>query len=459
MAEVGTGIVVQKFGGTSVATPEAREQAARKAIEARYRGQFPVLVVSAIGRKGAPYHTDTLIELGREIDPDIEPRELDLLMACGEIISTVVMAATIKAMSRLETVALTGGQAGITTDGVFGKARIVSVNPSQILSSVRERKIPIIAGFQGVSREDSEPGKPHTHGAITTLGRGGSDTTAAAVAAALEADACEIYTDVDGVMTADPRIVPEARTLRTVSYAEICEMAHQGARVLHPRCAEIAMEHRIPLWVKNTFSDSPGTLITETAQEERTSPVTGVVNSGPVAHVTLAIAEEEDRAQVALELYRLLATADISIYFLSATAETISFVVDRDRLRNLRDVLNGVVIPVEHDGRLRFYVVCADPRSPVFAVQERILTREGRAFHTQVVQVEIGENARIVSLIGSGMQNTVGIMARVARTLNDAGVTVQQMADSKISLSCLVSEEQMVTAVRALHEEFIEHGQ
>ena len=216
-------IKVLKFGGTSVDTPEHRRTVAQHAIRARGEGFDPVVVVSAIGRAGAPYATDTLLSELRGIDAGVPPaaRELDLMMACGEIISTVMLAQTLNAAGTPAT-ALTGGQAGIVTDAVFGDARITSINPHYVISTLREGQIPVVAGFQGVT----DPGTGR-HGAITTLGRGGSDTTASALGAALRAEAVEIYTDVPGVMTADPRVCADAFTLPEVSYEEIAEMSHQ----------------------------------------------------------------------------------------------------------------------------------------------------------------------------------------------------------------------------------------
>jgi aspartate kinase len=249
-------ILVQKFGGTSVDNEEHRQMAATRVARAIQNGWSVVVVVSAIGRQGAPYATDTLVGTLKNVDPAVPPssREMDLMMACGEIISTVVMAQTLRAMG-FDTVALTGGQAGIATDYDFGNARILSIDPSYVVRMLEAGKLVLVAGFQGVTQ----------HGAVTTLGRGGSDTTASALGAALKPYAdevgVEIYTDVDGVKTADPRLVSDARTLSCASYEEVAEMAHMGAKVVHPRAAEIANQYDLPLWVKSTFIEAPGTLI------------------------------------------------------------------------------------------------------------------------------------------------------------------------------------------------------
>jgi aspartate kinase len=239
-------IIVQKFGGTSVATPLQREKAARKVMESRANGYSPVVVVSAMGRKGEPYATDTLLGLIKDIHENADPREQDLIMSCGEVISTVIMTETLRKMG-CDAVGLTGGQAGIITDESFGNTRIVEVHPQRVMDYLKLGKVVVVAGFQGISKS----------GEITTLGRGGSDTTAAALAVALGAEAVEIYTDVEGVMTADPKMVPEARPLTVVSYSEIVEMAHLGAKVVHPRAVEIAMEGGVPIRIKASQKGHP----------------------------------------------------------------------------------------------------------------------------------------------------------------------------------------------------------
>ena len=290
-------IKVMKFGGTSVATAEARMQSAMRVISAKDQGFRPVVVVSAIGRKGAPYATDTLINLLNEIDPNVDPdpRELDLLVACGEILSAVVFAHTLKTLGH-SAMAFRGGQAGIRTDGVYGNARIVSINPVALLKSIGGGHIPVVCGFQGVFVDG--PGMPG--GELTTLGRGGSDTTGAALGAALKAEAVEIFTDVDGVKTADPDAVRNAPTLRTVTYDEVAEIAHLGAKVVHPRAAEIAMMYGIPLWVKNTFSDDEGTQIVPKS-EFPGRRVTGVTHTGKLVYLQFDLsgaASEQERVML-----------------------------------------------------------------------------------------------------------------------------------------------------------------
>jgi aspartate kinase (EC 2.7.2.4) len=232
-------IIVQKFGGTSVATHEVRLKAVQKIINAKRSGFQPVVVVSAIGRRGEPYATDTLIDYATDIYQDIHPREKDLIMSCGEIISAVVMSNTLKSKG-YEARALTGGQAGIITNSQYTDADILEIRPDKIYQIIENGRIPVVAGFQGVTAD----------GEITTLGRGGSDVTAVALGEALSASCIEIYTDVDGIMTADPRIVSNASVIQHISYSDVLEMASEGAKVIHPRAVEFAMRSNIPVFIK-----------------------------------------------------------------------------------------------------------------------------------------------------------------------------------------------------------------
>ncbi len=445
-------VTVQKFGGSSLADEQGRFAAAQRVIATRHEGLCPVVVVSAMGRYGMPYATDTLIQFANAIGPNVAQRELDLLLACGEIISTVVMAHTIRHLSGINTVAVTGGQAGIVTDWNFGSARIRSISPDYLQHCIDREKVPVVAGFQGVTERDAHG----VHGAITTLGRGGSDTTAVALAVALEAECAEIYTDVDGVLTADPDIVPHAGTLSEISFEEICEMAYLGAKVLHPRAAEIAMNHDLPLWVRATKGQSPGTLIS--GHESRgTRVVTGVAHSGAVSQVTLDVPSEEDKPHIEYELFRLLATAEIPVYLISTAPTTISFVLDRSNLEKLKAVLNAVVVPVKRPGEpgVRVYIVRIGEGSATFDVQ-RSMIEATPEMESRVVSATISPNARIVSLIGPLLQDTRGVMARLVRALGQQGIDILQTADSRLSLSVLVSDAQTSSAVSALHREFIE---
>lgn len=402
-------VVVQKFGGTSVATPQAREAVVQRVMEAIERGVTPVVVVSAMGRAGDPYATDTLIDLARSVFPDTAPRELDLLISCGEIISAVVMANTLKRAGLEKVVVLTGGQAGIITDRRFGDARILRVEPDHLNRHLERGDIVVVAGFQGVAET----------GDITTLGRGGSDTTAAALGVALRAEAVEIFSDVDGVKTADPRIVPEARTLRVVSYEEVLQMAHEGARVIHPRAVELAMRANLPLRVRNTFSSEPGTLIAHAYESDSSRPawrnggaITGVTHQTGVAQVLISPPLTE-QAGADVRIFRPLAEAGISVDLVTVSPERKSFVVSEADAPRAKQLL------------------------------------EQRGF-----QVRLRSGCAKVSVVGTGMRGLPGVMAGVVEALDEAGVEILQTADSHMTISCLVRGEDVERAVRALHARF-----
>jgi len=401
-------IVVQKFGGRSVGTAEARRLAAERVKEAIEAGLRPVVVVSAIGRMGEPYATDTLLSHLNAVDPGTEPsaRERDMLMACGEIISTVIMAQTLKTAG-LKAVALTGAQAGILTDYSYGDAQIIDIDPAYIRKLLFDDEVDavVVAGFQGVTDQ----------GAITTLGRGGSDTTASALAVALGAEAIEIYTHVNGVMTADPETAPEARTLSMVTYEEVCNMAHLGAKVLHPRAAEIAMLHQIPLWVKSSFERAQGTLVAPLAQIQPPTKrnVTGVATIAKVVYYTLTGLEPATRGEIDYRVFNALGEAGISMYLNSLGPSTSSFLVDQS-----------------HAGRV-----------------DAILERLGLPF-------ECDEDCEMVSLVALNMWEEPGFLLQIARALYEREIDVLQMADSECSVSCLVHRKDASLAVKALHDDF-----
>jgi len=397
-------IIVQKFGGTSVSTPERRSLVADRVERAVKDGFATVVVVSAMGRQGDPYATDTLIQLANAACPELAPREMDLLLSCGELLSSVIMAGTLKARGLPATV-LTGGQAGIFTDDNFGNAHILRVDPAAMLKRLREDQVVVVAGFQGRTEQ----------GEVTTLGRGGSDTTAAAVGGALKAEVVEIYTDVDGVKTADPRLVPEARTLTVTTYDEIAQMAHYGAKVVHPRAVEIAMQRRVPLRIKSTFADGPGTLITYSVEAagahwselHSDKPVTGVTHVGGLAQVSLQVGDD------LLDLFRTLAGAGISVDLINVSPGAASFCIDELKLERAQALLRGLgLAPATTPG-------CAK-----------------------------------VSVVGSGMRGRPGVMAKVVEALAGAGVPILQTADSHVTISCLVEAAQLKGAVQALHTVF-----
>lgn len=404
-------ILVQKFGGTSVATPAQRARAAAKVLEAKSRGYSPVVVVSAMGRMGEPYATDTLIELIRNVYREVDGRELDLVLSCGEVISTIVMAQTLRAAG-CPAVGLTGAQAGIITDDNFGNTSILEVRPERVVEHIRGGRVVVVAGFQGATRS----------GEVTTLGRGGSDTTAAALAVALGAEVIEIYTDVEGIMTADPRMVPDARSLRVMTYREVVEMAHLGAKVVHPRAVEIAMEGGAPIRIRNTFSDEPGTLVTSTGSSPDSSVIrsdkvaTGVAHLTNVAQIRIDSSRDVNESGIVGRLFRALAGAGISVDLINVFPELICFTVSEDASDAAVGVLEGLRI-------------------------------EG-------LTVRAMRGCAKVSVVGAGMRGVPGVMARVVEALAEAKVPIYQTSDSHASISCLVRKEDMQKAMRGLHREF-----
>lgn len=399
-------ILVQKFGGTSVGTAERRNQVVRHIIRAREAGYRPVVVVSAMGRAGDPYATDTLLQLVARGKDGTSPRELDLLMSCGEVIAAIVLVQALREQN-MPARAYTGAQAGIVTDNHFGCARIIEVKPERIREAIREEVVPVVAGFQGQTQD----------GEITTLGRGGSDTTAAALGVALQAELVEIFTDVDGIMTADPRIEPQARILETVTYREIAEMAHLGARIIHPRAVEIAMEGHIPIRIRATGSSSPGTLICDggsgSVEIKGDKVVTGIAHVGGMAQVKIETTADFNESQLALGIFQTLAQAGISLDMIYVSPHLISFIVESYEVKRVRALLN---------------------RFPV--------------------EVGIKTELAKVSAVGAGMRGVPGVMARVIRALHRAGVNIYQTTDSHANISCLVRESDLEKAVQALHRQF-----
>jgi aspartate kinase len=442
-------VKVMKFGGTSVATPEARLQSAMRVVSAREQGFAPVAVVSAMGRKGAPYATDTLLNLLREVDPNIEPdgREMDLMIACGEIISAVIFAHTLKTLGH-RAQAFRGGQAGIRTDGVYGNARIIGINPISLFRSIEEGNIPVVCGFQGIYvTGDGSPG-----GELTTLGRGGTDTTGAAIGAAMRAEAVEIFTDVDGVKTADPDYVKHAPTLRTVTYDEVAEMAHLGAKVVHPRSAEIAMNYDIPLWVKNTFSDDPGTEIV-TRERFPGRRVTGVSHTGKLVYMQFDLTEanEAHRRELEAKIYEMGSQNSVNLYMLNLSPSGTGFAVPRSQYAMVRDLLDGLVVPLQDGDKPTVYLFQIGAPSKEVEIQASLLSALGEV---KRLKAALTEGCTMVSLIGHEYMQQAGLFHSVLRTLMDHHIPVLQTSDSDFSLSVLVPESDANRAVRALHDRF-----
>jgi aspartate kinase len=388
-AHVGT--LVLKFGGTSVADPEKIRRVAARLVAAKRAGARVVGVVSAMGQ-----HTDELVALAREVSPRPEPRELDMLISVGERVSCALVAMAISDLDQ-QAISLTGSQAGIVTDTVHGKAKIVEVRGDRIHKALDEDKIVLVAGFQGVSTEFN----------ITTLGRGGSDTTAVALAAALSADACEIYTDVDGVFTADPRIVSDARKLHAVSYEEMLEMAASGARVLALRSVEFARNHGVKLHVRSTFTEETGTWITE--EDER------MLEKAMISGVTHTLEEAVYRVEGVdrADLFSALAEAPVSV-------DTI----------------------IQTDGPILFSAPVED-REQTAAVLDRL----GAKWNEQ-------DGLGKVSVIGAGMKSHPGIAARTFATLRDLGLEPQLVATSPIKIAFYVPKDEVERAVKGLHDAF-----
>ncbi|MGA8847784.1 MAG: aspartate kinase [Nocardioides sp.] len=408
------GIVVQKYGGSSVADAAAIKRVARRIVEAKKAGNDVVVAVSAMGDT-----TDDLLGLAEAVSPLPPAREMDMLLTAGERISMALVAMAISDLG-FSARSFTGSQAGVITDSVHGKAKIIDVTPGRISTALEEGHIVIVAGFQGVSQDTKE---------ITTLGRGGTDTTAVALAAALEADVCEIYTDVDGVFTADPRIVPAARKLDRVTYEEMLELAACGAKILHLRCVEYARRYSIPIHVRSSFSHLDGTVVSGSI-EDRTQedPMEQAIIAG-VAHdrseAKITVVGVPDKVGEAARIFEALAEAqtnlDMIVQNVSAAAT------------NLTDI--SFTLP-RSDGQ--------SAMAALAALQPEV------GFESLLYDDQIGK----ISLIGAGMRSHPGITAKFFASLAAAGVNIGMISTSEIRISVIVKEEQVDEAVRATHTAF-----
>ncbi len=402
------GVVVMKFGGSSVVDAERIKNAARRIVDAASEGDSVVAVLSARGKT-----TDELVAMAREVSDRPSPREMDMLLSTGERISCALAAMVINDLGR-EAISLTGSQAGIVTDATHTKARIIDVRADRIRAALETDKIVLVAGFQGVSTSSSD---------VTTLGRGGSDTTAVALAAALDARVCEIYTDVAGVFSADPRIVPDARKLTQVSFEEMLEMASSGAKVLQLRSVEYARNHGVRIHCRSSFDDRPGTFVL-TEEETMERPfVTAVTHSAHDARVTLT--GVPDRPGIAGRVMSALADAQVNVDMViqnepasEGQSADMSFTVPRDDLAGARDALEPVVAELG------------------------------------IGSIETDERMAKVSLVGAGMKTHPGVAAKAFTVLGDAGVNIEMIATSPIKISCVIREEQVEEAVRRLHDAF-----
>jgi aspartate kinase len=400
-------LIVQKYGGTSVADAERIKRVAERIVTARRDHHDVVVVVSAMG-----HTTDELIALAQQVSPLPPGREMDMLLTSGERISMALLAMAIANLG-LQAKSFTGSQAGIITDSTHGKARIIDVTPGRIRTALDEGHIVIVAGFQGVSVESKD---------ITTLGRGGSDTTAVALAAALRADICEIYTDVEGVFTADPRLVPHARKLDRISYEDMLEMAASGAGVLMLRCVEYGRRQHIPIHVRSSFTQAPGTWVVEGSQMEQ-AIISGVAHDRSEAKVT--VVGVPDKPGEAAAIFRALADAGVNIDMIvqnisaAATARTdISFTLPKTDLVTAMEALSRVQASV--------------------------------GFDSLISDDHIGK----VSLVGAGMKSHPGVSATFFGALADAGVNVEIISTSEIRISVVCRDTDVPAAVLAVHDAF-----
>jgi aspartate kinase len=398
-------LIVQKYGGTSVADAGRIKNVARRIAATKDKGNQVVVVVSAMGDT-----TDELISLAYQVTERPSEREFDMLLSTGELVSSTLLAMALREMG-YEAISLSGAQAGIQTDANHSRARILKVEAKRLVKELEKGNIVIVAGFQGITEEMD----------ITTLGRGGSDTTAVALAASLGAEVCQIYTDVEGVYTADPRLVPEARRLPEIGYEEMLELATYGAKVMHPRAVELGELFNIPILVASSFTDSPGTLIYGGASMEVRNKVRSIAHDLDVAKIT--VVGVPDRPGIAAALFEQLAKANISV----------DTIVQNASINNITDLTFTVA-----KSQLGKAMEVAEP------IAKSIGAREC------VSDSKLGK----VSIIGTGMQNTPGYAARMFGTLSEQGINIQLITTSEIRITCIIEESMVKDAVRALHRAF-----
>lgn len=398
--------VVQKYGGSSVASAEHIKRVARRVEASRASGDDVIAVVSAMGKR-----TDELLALASEITGAPAPRELDVLLSTGEMVTSTLLSMALHELG-VSAVSLTGAQAGIRTTAVYGRARISEIQTERMERELQAGRVVIVAGFQGIS-DDAD---------VTTFGRGGSDTTAVALAAALEADRCEIFTDVAGVYTADPRICSNARPLREIGYEEMLEMATTGARVMHARAVEIGELYRVAIRVASSFDeDAPGTLIHGEMSMEQGNKVRGIAHQDHTAKVT--VRGVPDRPGIAAHLFEPLADAGVSV----------DTIVQNASVEKLTDMT---------------FTVAPDDLQNALRVVEAVKTELGAA--EVVSEPDLGT----VSIVGTGMASAPGFAARMFRTLFDADINVDMISTSDIRITCVIASERVGDAVRALHDAF-----
>ncbi len=406
------GLIVQKYGGSSVADAAGMKRVAARIVASKRAGHDGVVVVSAMGDT-----TDELIDLAKQITPMPTGRELDMLLTSGERISMALLAMAIGNLGA-EARSFTGSQAGVITDSVHGRARIIDVTPGRIVDALKEGAIAIVAGFQGISQDTKD---------VTTLGRGGSDTTAVALAAALEADVCEIYTDVDGVFSADPRIVPSARKLKSITYDEMLEMAASGAKVLHLRCVEYARRFDLPIHVRSSFSSNEGTWVVKDRPEGDSDMeqaiISGIAHDRSEAKVT--IVGVPDRTGVAARIFQAIADVDINIDMI---------------VQNVSAAATGLT-------DISFTLPKSEGQNAI-AVLQKIQGEVGFA------SIQYDDQVGKISLIGAGMRSHPGVTAAFFAAMADAGVNIEMIATSEIRISIICREGDLDKAVRSAHTAF-----
>jgi aspartate kinase len=407
-------LVVQKYGGSSVADADGIKRVAQRIVASRKAGHTVVVVVSAMGDT-----TDDLLDLAKRVSPLPPARELDMLLTSGERISMALLAMAIANLG-LSARSYTGSQAGVITDDVHGKARIIDVTPGRIASALADGAIPIVAGFQGVSQNGKD---------VTTLGRGGTDTTAVALAAALAADVCEIYTDVDGVFTADPRIVATARRILAISYEEMMEMAACGAKVLQLRCVEYARRYNMPIHVRSSFSQRTGTWVNETGQVPEEEPgmeqpiISGVAHDRSEAKIT--VVGVPDVIGEAAKIFQVIAATGINIDMI---------------VQNISAAATGLT-------DISFTLPRADGEAAMSALRA---TQPDIGFQSLLYDDRIGK----VSLVGAGMRSHPGVSATFFSALAEAGVNIEMISTSEIRISVVVDQNDVDAAVTSTHRAF-----
>ena len=398
-------LIVQKFGGSSVRDAERIQSVAKLATDRFDLGDRVVVVVSAMGKT-----TDRLVQMAHEITPDPPAREFDMLLASGEQVSIALLAMAIQARG-YQAISFTGPQVGIETDRSHGRARIVHINDTRIRAALGEGKIAIVAGFQGATADQE----------ITTLGRGGSDTTGVALAAALRADRCDIYTDVDGVYTADPRDVPDARRLDAITYEEMLELASRGVKVLHRRSVELAVNYNIPVRVLSSFEPGPGTLVVKGYEGMENAIVSGVTANRTESKIT--IIGVPDRPGIAAAIFSALGEAEVSV----------DMIVQNTGLEGRTDIS----FTVDHEEHARGR-----------AIAERLVGEIG------ALDVQSQEGIAKLSVVGIGMKSHSGVAAKMFAALAREGISIDMISTSEISISCLIALDSAERALRAVHAEF-----